>query len=62
MLLENTVMSLSRDLNLVQKKPTAENAHSASTEVGRIVSSQLYTVYRHLPRSSAWAAEQRYFG
>lgn len=44
------LLSLSRDLNLVQKIPAAENARSASTEVGGIVSSQLYTVCRHLPR------------
>ena len=44
------LLSLSRDFNLVQKIPAAENARSASTEVGGIVSSQLYTVCRHLPR------------
>jgi hypothetical protein len=51
MLSENTVsivLSLSRDLNFVQKIPAAENARSASTEVGGIVSSQLYTVCRHI--------------
>jgi hypothetical protein len=30
------VLSLSRDLNFVQKIPAAENARSASTEVGGI--------------------------
>jgi len=34
----------------VQKIPAAKNARSTSTEVGGIVSSQLYTVCRHLPR------------
>jgi len=45
------LLSLSRDLNLVQKKiPAAENPHSASTEIGGIVSSQLLsTVCRFLP-------------
>jgi len=44
------LLSLSHDLHLVQKIPAAENVRSASTEVGGIVSSQLYTVCRHLPR------------
>jgi len=44
------LLSLSRDLNLVQNIPAAENARSASTEVGGIVSRQLYTVCRYLPR------------
>jgi len=43
-------LSLSRDLNLVQKIPAAEKARSASTEVGGMVSNQLYAVCRHLPR------------
>jgi len=47
------LLSLSRDLNLVQKIPAAENACSASTEVGGIVSSQLYTVCMQAPPSSA---------
>jgi len=38
------------DLNLVQKIPAAENARSASIEVGGIVSSQLHMVCRHFPR------------